>query len=223
MRWFRDRPDAGRQLADRLVHLRGTDAVVLGLPWGGVPVAFEVARRLGAPLDVLVVRKFAVPHEPHLVLGAVGEGGVLVLNDEVVAAAGLDRVAVAEMENDERTKLERRAARFHDHRPRMDLAGRTAVVVDDGMVTGATARAACQVARAHGAARVVLAVPACPPPTAELLRRDVDELVVLETPEEFFAVGQVYAGFRPVRDDEIMELLQRAAHPESEPAGPPVS
>jgi putative phosphoribosyl transferase len=218
MRWFSDRTAAGRQLAQRLVHLRGSDVVVLGLPRGGVPVAFEVARALGAPLDVLVVRKLGVAFQPELAMGAIGEGGVLVLNEEVLARSGVDRAELTAIEQRERAELERRALLFRHDRPRAPLTGRTAVVVDDGIATGATARAACQVARAQGAARVVLATPACAPRTAELLRGEVDEFVVLETPADFYAVGQVYCGFRPVRDSEVVDLLQRSAQSPAEPA-----
>jgi putative phosphoribosyl transferase len=211
MRWFADRTDAGRQLAERLLHLKGQDVVVLGLPRGGVPVAFEVARALGAPLDVLVVRKLGVPFQPELAMGAVGEGGVLVLNEDVLRLSGIGRAEVDDVEHRERAELERRALLFREDRPRLSLAGRTALVVDDGIATGATARAACRVARAQGPARLVLAVPACSPRTAEVMREEVDEFVVLETPADFFAVGQVYAGFRPVRDSEVVDLLHRSA------------
>jgi putative phosphoribosyl transferase len=220
MRWFPDRTAAGRELAQRLVHLRSEDVVVLGLPRGGVPVAFEVARVLDAPLDVLVVRKLGVPHQPELAMGAVGEGDVLVLNQDVLARAGIDRAGLLAVEERERVELERRAVQFRTDRPRIPLTGRTAVLVDDGIATGATARAACRVARAQGAARLVLAVPACSPRTAEKLRQEVDEFVVLETPPDFFAVGQVYADFRPVRDGEVVELLRRSARTSAEPATP---
>ena len=208
---FADRIDAGRRLAERLAPLRDQDVVVLGLPRGGVPVAAEVAGALGAPLDVLVVRKLGVPHQPELAMGAIGEGGVVVLNDDVLALAGVGSADDAAVVQRERADLERRARRLRGARPRVPLAGRTAVVVDDGIATGATARAACAVARAHGAARVVLAVPACAPATARALRAEVDVLVVLETPEDFSAVGQVYADFRPVLDGEVLALLGRSA------------
>ena len=162
---FRDRAAAGRRLAERLGYLADEDVVVLGLPRGGVPVAFEVAAALQAPLDVIVVRKLGVPYQPELAMGAIGEDGVLVLNDEVVAIAGVAEAELAALERSERAGLERLAMRFRDGRARAPLAGRTAVVVDDGIATGSTARAACQVARAHGAARVVLAVPVAPRPS----------------------------------------------------------
>ncbi|MGY1782596.1 phosphoribosyltransferase family protein [Geodermatophilus sp. SYSU D01036] len=215
MRWqrapFADRTDAGRRLAPRLEHLRGRDVVVLGLPRGGVPVAAEVARHLHAPLDVLVVRKLGVPARPELAMGAVGEGGVEVLNDDVLARAGVGPAELAAVERRERAEVGQRAVRFRGDRSPVPLTGRTAVVVDDGIATGATARAACRIARAHGAARVVLAVPACSPSTAERLRREVDELVVLTTPADFVAVGQVYDDFRAVPDDEVVALLRRIA------------
>jgi putative phosphoribosyl transferase len=218
---FADRRDAGRRLALRLAHLRGEDVVVLGLPRGGVPVAFEVARELAAPLDVILVRKLGVPFQPELALGAVGEGGVLVLNEHVMALAGVHRADLAAIERRETAELERRAQRFRGDRPRVSLRGRTALVVDDGIATGATARAACRVARAAGAARVVLAVPVCSPRTAASMRHEVDELVVLETPAAFAAVGQVYADFRPTEDAEVMELLRRSVQEAQEPVPGP--
>ena len=205
--FFADRADAGRRLADRVEHLRDEDVVVLGLPRGGVPVAFQVARSLAAPLDVILVRKLGVPYQPEVAMGAVGEGGVLVLDEEVVALAAIDRAGT------------RRARRFRGNRPRVSLRGRTALVVDDGIATGATARAACRVARAQGAARIVLAVPAGSPRAAAALRREVDELVVLEAPVDFAAVGQAYADFRPTQDDEVVELLRRSADVLLEPVG----
>ncbi|MGH4025201.1 MAG: phosphoribosyltransferase family protein [Pseudonocardiaceae bacterium] len=207
---FADRMDAGRRLAERLVHLRGEDVVVLGLPRGGVPVAFEVARVLDAPLDVLVVRKLGVPFQPELGMGALGEDDVVVLNRNVLRMAGVSEAELAETERRERAELERRARRFRGDRPRQALAGRTAVLVDDGIATGSTAQAACQVARAMGAARVVLAVPVCAPDTAQRLRSEVDELVCLSTPVPFFAVGQWYRNFRQTSDAEVVDLLRRS-------------
>jgi putative phosphoribosyl transferase len=208
---FRDRVDAGRQLAGRLEHLRGQPIVVLGLPRGGVPVALEVARALHAPLDVIVVRKLGVPFQPELGLGAIGEDGVRVINDEVVRIAGVGRSEIDEVEQRERAELERRAQRFREHRPRLALEGQVAVVVDDGIATGSTARAACQVARAHGAHRVVLAVPVAPDDWQERMRDVADELVAVDTPSSFMSVGQFYRDFSQTTDDEVVRCLVAAA------------
>ncbi|GIU85882.1 MAG: putative phosphoribosyl transferase [Acidimicrobiia bacterium] len=208
---FRDRRDAGRRLAAALSGLRGEDVVVLALPRGGVPVAYEVACALGAPLDVIVVRKLGVPYQPELGMGAIGEGGVRIVNDAIVRAAGVTQGQLAEVERREREELERRARRFRGDRPAVPVAGRTALIVDDGIATGSTARAACQVARAHGARRVVLAAPVAPPDTVARLRGDADELVCLEQPEPFHAIGQWYDDFSQTTDAEVVELLERAA------------
>lgn len=208
---FSDRKDAGRRLADRLAPLRGPGVVVLGLPRGGVPVAAEVARGLGAPLDVLGVRKLRVPGQPELAMGAVGEGGVLVVEERVVRSAHLAPEVLDRAAGRERAELESRLQRFRDGRPGVPLAGRTAVVVDDGIATGSTARAACAVARAHGARRVVLAAPVCAPGSTRALAAEVDDLVCLQYPSDFRAVGQFYEDFRPTEDDEVVELLAQAA------------
>jgi putative phosphoribosyl transferase len=209
---FVDRVDAGRRLAERLRHLRGEDVVVLGLPRGGVPVAAEVARALGAPLDVIVVRKLGVPSRPELAMGAVGEDGVLVVNQRVVRGVPVNEAGFAEVERQERQEVARRARRFRGDRTRLPLAGRTVLIVDDGVATGSTARAACRIARAQGAARVVLAAPVCACEVADALGDVIDEAVCLMTPERFFAVGQFYADFRPTSDGEVVELLRRGAH-----------
>lgn len=208
---FVDRVDAGRRLAERLGHLRGANVVVLGLPRGGVPVAAEVARALDAPLDVIVVRKLGVPFQPELAMGAVGEGGALVVNERVVRRVHLGEAEFADAEKRERVEVERRALRLRGDRPRLPLGGRTALMVDDGIATGSTARAACQVVRAHGAVRVVLAAPVCSPDTARVLGGEVDELVCPETPGLFFAVGQYYTDFRSTSDNEVRALLEQAA------------
>jgi len=208
---FRDRADAGRYLAELLRHLQGRPLVVLGLPRGGVAVAAEVARMLDAPLDVIVVRKLGVPFQSELAMGAVGEGGALVVNERVADRLHLSGIEFADMERRERAQVEDRALRFRGDRPRLMLEGRTAVVVDDGIATGSTARVACQVARAQGAGRVVLAVPVCSPDAAPGLRGEVDELVYLEAPRPFHAVGQSYVDFRPTPDHEVAALLQQAA------------
>jgi putative phosphoribosyl transferase len=217
MVYFFDRVDAGRRLATRLRHLRGESVVVLGLPRGGVPIAFEVARALDAPLDVIVVRKLGVPFQPELGMGAIGEDGVRVINDEVVRLAGVSDAELAGVEARERVELERRAHRFRGDRARHRLEGRTAVIVDDGIATGSTARAACEVARAHGAARVVLAVPVAPPEWTTRMAGDADELIALETPDPFFAIGQFYENFSQTSDDEVVACLERAT--QAAPAG----
>lgn len=215
---FANRVEAGQRLAERLEHLRGQDLVVLGLPRGGVPVAFEVATALGAPLDVIVVRKLGVPYQPELGMGAIGEGDVQILNDEVMRHAGVSERALAAVTRRERAELDRRVQRFRGDRPRLSLTGRTAVVIDDGIATGSTARAACRVARALGAARVVLAVPVAPPDWSIDMGNDADELVCLATPDPFFAIGQFYLDFTQTTDEEVIGCLDRAraAMPPSE-------
>jgi putative phosphoribosyl transferase len=209
---FINRADAGRRLAARLQYLRDDRVVVLGLPRGGVPVADEVARALEAPLDVIVVRKLGVPFQPELGMGAIGEDGVRIINDEVMRLTGVSDREVAEVEARERVELERRAQRFRAGRPRIALEGRTVVVIDDGIATGSTARAACQVVRAQGARRVVLAVPVAPPGCGDRFDADVDEFVCLETPEPFFAIGEFYDDFAQTSDEEVITCLERAAH-----------
>lgn len=193
MKLFDDRGDAGRQLAQRLAQLSGKAVVVLGLPRGGVPVAFEVAKSLQAPLDVLVVRKLGVPFQPELAFGAIGEDGVRVLNDDVVRGTHLDAAAMDAVERKQLIELQRRAERFRRGRDRIPLTGRIAVIVDDGIATGATAKAACQVARAHGADKVVLAVPIGPDDIVARFAGYADEVVCLATPALFFASGKVTA------------------------------
>jgi putative phosphoribosyl transferase len=227
---FLDRADAGRRLAAELAPLRAEQPVVLGLPRGGVPVAYQVALALDAPLDVIVVRKLGVPFQPELGMGAIGEGSVRILNDQIVAAAGVTRRDLAAVEQRERAELDRRTLRFRGGRARVPLSGRTAIIVDDGIATGSTARAACQVARALGATRVVLAAPVAPPTSISQLRGDADEVVCLELPRDFLAIGQFYADFTQTSDEEVRTCLDRAAaRPHAAPeagvaasgAGPP--
>ncbi len=208
---FANRIDAGRRLASKLEHLRGKDLVVLGLPRGGVPVAAEVARALGAPLDVIVVRKLGVPFQPEVAMGAIGEDGARCISHDLITAAGITDRDVAVVERRERVELERRALHYRRDRPRLGLDGRIAVVVDDGIATGSTAQAACQVARAHGASRVVLAVPVAPQDWTRRLADAADEFVCVATPDPFVAVGQFYADFSPTSDDEVIDCLSRGA------------
>ncbi len=207
---FANRVAAGRQLATRLEHLRDKPVVVLGLPRGGVPVAEQVAAALDAPLDVILVRKLGVPFQRELGMGAIGEHGVRVLNDDIVRRTRVSEGAIAAVEARERTELERRAARYRGDRPPLSLEGRVAVIVDDGIATGSTARAACQVARAAGAVRVVVAVPVAPSDWTARFQADADEFVCLHTPIPFLAVGQFYADFDAVDDDEVVAILHRA-------------
>ncbi len=207
---FADRVDAGRSLAGRLAHLRQEDVVVLGLPRGGVPVAYEVAEALGKPLDVIVVRKLGVPFQSELAMGAIGEGGTQVLDRSLVARLGVTETELQIVERRERAVLADRVARLRRGRRRLDLTGRVAVVVDDGIATGATARVACQVARSLGAALVVLAVPVAPAGTAKLIR-EADEVVTVATPARFSSVGEHYLDFSPTTDEEVVVLLDAAA------------
>jgi putative phosphoribosyl transferase len=207
---FRDRRDAGRRLAERLAPLRAPDVVVLGLPRGGVPVAAEVAAALGAPLDVIVVRKVGVPGQRELAMGAVGEGGVEVADERVLRLAAVPREEFGRAARLELDEVDDRVQRFRGGRPPLPLTGRVALLVDDGVATGSTARAACSVARAQGAVRVVLAAPVCSRESARSLTSEADEVVCLQCPRNFSAVGQFYDDFRPTRDDEVIELLLRA-------------
>ena len=193
-----------------MLHLRGADLVVLGLPRGGVRVAAEVAAILGAPLDVIMVRKLGVPSQPELAMGAIGEGNVRLLLPETVARAGVTPEAVAAVERRERAELQRRATRFRGDRAPIPLAGRVAVIVDDGIATGSTARVACQVARAQGAARVVLAVPVAPVNWVRGLHDAADELIALVTPREFYAIGLWYSDFSQSSDEEVVSCLRSA-------------
>ena len=209
---FRNRVDAGRHLAlvVRAAGLGGGPTVVLGLPRGGVPVAAEVSVALGAPLDVIVVRKLGVPFQPELAMGAIGEDGVRVENEEIVGSCGISAVELEAIEQRERHELNRRAQKYREGRPRLDLQGHCAVIVDDGIATGSTARAACRVAHALGASRIVLAVPVAPRATVAALRSVCEEVLCVACPDPFPAVGEFYADFSPTTDDEVSELLGRA-------------
>lgn len=209
---FSDRVEAGRRLAERLLPLRGReDVVVVGLPRGGVPVGYEVAARLGLPLDVIVVRKLGVPYRPELAMGAIGEDGVRVLDPHIVAQARVSEQELEAVEVRERAELERRTRIFRQGRPRVPLAGAVAVIVDDGIATGSTVKAACRVARELGAEHVVVAAPVAPSDTEARLRGFADEVILVERPAYFGAVGQFYEHFDQTTDDEVVALLERAA------------
>lgn len=212
-RWamiFTDRVDAGRRLAGCLAHLRGRDIVVLALPRGGVPVAFEVAEALHAPLDVIIVRKLGLPDHAELGMGAIGEGGARIVNREVMRLARVDATQLAAVETRERAVLAQRARLLRGGRPPTALTGRTAVIVDDGVATGSTALAACEEARARGATHIVLAVPVASPDVIQWLRSAADEVVSVLTPEWLVSVGQWYDDFTPTTDRQVVDLLDRA-------------
>jgi putative phosphoribosyl transferase len=214
---FRDRADAGQKLLSRLRAYAGrSDLLVLGLPRGGIPVAYEVARGLGAPLDVFVVRKLGVPGQEELAMGAIATGGVRVVNRDVVRALGIPADVLDRVAQEEARELERRERSYRGERPEPRVKGRTVILVDDGLATGSTMRAAVAALRQQDPARIVVAVPVAAPSTCEELRREVDEVVCHETPEPFMAVGRFYDDFSQTTDEEVRELL--AAAPTGEPA-----
>lgn len=206
---FTDRRDAGRQLADRLSSVvHDEDAVVLALPRGGVPVAEEVAEELGAALDVMLVRKVGVPWQPELALGAVASGDVTVFNDEVVRATGLTPEDIAQAVEREREELGRRERLYREGRPPADVAGKTVILVDDGIATGATIRAALRAVQQRGAARTIVASPVAPPETVAALRAEADDVVCVKTPDDLRAIGFWYEDFTPVEDHEVVIALR---------------
>jgi predicted phosphoribosyltransferase len=204
---FADRADAGRRLAALLESERAAGPVVLGLPRGGVAVAYQVAQALDAELDVIVVRKLGVPWMPEFAMGAIGEGGTRVVDEETLQLASVTPGQLAEVERRESAELLRRAERYRARCPRVPLDGRSAIVVDDGIATGATARAACAVAARQGAARVVLAVPVLPPDLIEPLGEVADRVVWLEAPAHLDAVGSWYRDFGQLADEDVVRLL----------------
>ncbi|WP_353814559.1 phosphoribosyltransferase [Agromyces sp. SYSU T00266] len=216
---FRDRADAAAALLERLEAFRDEDVVVLGLPRGGVPVAAAVAEGLGAPLDVIVVRKLGIPGQSEVAMGAIGEGGVRVVDEAIVRRAHVSDRRFADVERQEQQTLDRRVAQLRGDRAPEPLAGRTALVVDDGLATGATAEAACEVARARGARRVVLAVPVAPKDAASRVP-SADALVAVDVPDWFMAVGQAYADFRQTTDEEVVALLDAARARRSRASSP---
>ena len=208
---FFDRRDAGRALASRLAKYAGRDDVmVLALPRGGVPVAYEVASALGAPMDVFLVRKLGTPGHRELAMGAIASGGVRVLNDDVVRWYGIPDAAIDSVAREEEHELERRARAYRGDRPVHDLANRTVILVDDGLATGSTMRAAAQAMRAHRPSRVVIAVPVGARQTCTELADVADEVICARVPEPFSAVGQWYVNFDQTDDDEVRDLLQKS-------------
>ncbi len=216
---FEDRSDAGRRLAEALRHLRGSDPVVLALPRGGVPVGFEIARALGAPLDVVLVRKIGAPSQPELAAGAVvdGEEPELVVNEEIVAALGVPQEYLRREAARQLEEIERRRRVYLEGRAPVSVAGRTAIVVDDGVATGATMRAALRAVRRRGPRRLVLATPVAAPEAIADLRSEVDEVVCLSMPAYLGGIGAAYDDFHQLGDEEVRELLARAGRERAEP------
>jgi predicted phosphoribosyltransferase len=205
-------------LAEALRSYAGRDdLLVLALPRGGVPVGFEVARALGAPLDVMLVRKLGVPGHEELAMGAIASGGVRIVSDDVVSAFGIPDRVIATVAAAEERELQRREQAYREARPIPDVRGKTVILVDDGLATGATMRAAVATLRAMGAARVVAAVPVAPPETCAALREVVDEMVCVQTPDPFLAVGAWYEDFSETSDETVRALLRRAAQIEARP------
>ncbi len=210
--WFSNRHDAGRQLAKQLMEYAVRPGViVLGLARGGVPVAYEVARRLGVPLDVFVVRKLGVPGYEETAMGAIASGEVCVLNESLIADIGLTRAAVDRVRSGEQLELERREIAYRGSRPPVDVHGSTVIVVDDGLATGATMKAAVSALRKRGAARIVVAVPVASPQACVELRSEVDRCVCVLTPPDFYGVGVWYEDFTQTTDDTVRSLLVHAA------------
>src|SRR6059058_637141 len=211
-RVFENRAEAGRQLAEKLDKYAGRDdVIVLGLPRGGVPVAYEVAKRLHAPLDVFIVRKLGVPGFEELAAGAIASGGVRVLNEDVLRALPKADQIIESVTEKETAELERREKIYRDDRPAPELRDRVVILVDDGLATGATMHAAVKALRQRGAAKIVVAVPVGPPETCREFEDAADEVVCASAPEFFQAVGQYYEDFSQTSDEEVRELLARAA------------
>lgn len=207
---FENREKAGQQLAERLAEwFKAEDLVVLGLPRGGLPVAAPVAARLEAPLDVLVVRKLGFPGQEELAMGAIASGGARVMNEDMAGLKSVDEAAMQEVVDRETAELKRREERYRGKRPFPETAGRTVILVDDGIATGATMEAAVRAVRQYEPARVVVAVPLAPPDSAERLRLVADETVCLEQPEPFGGVGAWYRHFGQTTDDEVRDILRR--------------
>ena len=211
---FADRREAGRELAKLLQHFQpAAGVVVLALPRGGVPVAFEIAEALDATLDVFLVRKLGAPGHPELAMGAIASGSTRVINEEVVHALGIAREQIEAVARREQSELERRDAVYRQGRLLTPLADRTVILVDDGLATGSTMRAAVQAVRQHTPARVIVAVPVGAPETCRALREIADEVICAKTPLSFSAVGQWYRDFSQTKDDEVIALLSASAQP----------
>jgi predicted phosphoribosyltransferase len=208
---FKNRVDAGRKLARALASYKGQNAVILALPRGGVPVAAEVASALKAPLDLIMVRKIGAPMQPELAMGAVVDGGspLIVRNEDIIALAGISGPDFKAVCDDELAEIERRRQRYLGNRERIDIAGRTAIVIDDGIATGATTRAALRATRMRRPKKLVLAVPVAPADCLGAMRQEADEVICLEAHEHFGAIGFYYADFRQISDEEVIDTLAR--------------
>lgn len=209
---FRDREEAGRLLAERLREYVRETPIVLALPRGGVAVGYEIARALDAPLNVMIVRKLGVPWHPELGMGALAESGALYLNQEVLGSVDLNAEEIGKVIAEETRELERRVQRYRGGQPLQDVRGRTVILVDDGLATGSTARAAVRALRGFGARRIILAVPVAASETAEALRTEVDVLVCGEEPSDLWAIGNWYEDFHQMSDEEVLVLLDQARH-----------
>ncbi len=207
---FENRTDAGRKLATRLLKYRDRSPLVIALPRGGVPVAYEVARALGAPLDVLVARKIGAPGQPEFGIGAIAQGGAVFLNDGIVRELGVTQEYLNAVTRKETAEMARRVRAYRGDRPPLDVRGRTVLLVDDGLATGVTTRAAVRALREQAPREIILAVPVCAPETALELRSEFDEVICASSPEHFRAVGLWYVDFEQTTDEEVVSLLVRA-------------
>ena len=216
---FRDRKDAGRRLAERLARYRDEDSVVLALPRGGVPVGYEISRALHTPLDAFLSRKLGAPGREEFGIGAVAQGGVRVLNERAVEALEIPKEYIERVAKEEAEEIERRLMILGGDRPEPEVEGRTAILVDDGLATGVTARAAVEALRQQNPGRLVLAVPVCAARSVKLLRPEVDELVCLEAPSNLMAISLWYQDFYQVEDEQVVELLERARRVRKERGG----
>lgn len=214
MALFQNRSDAGQKLAQKLKgYANREDVLILALPRGGVPVAFEVAKELNAPMDIYLVRKLGLPGHEELAMGAIASGGIKVLNEDVVDALDIPDKVIQAVTRREQAELERRERAYRGSRERLDIQGKTVILIDDGLATGSSMRAAVAGLRAQDPANIIVAVPIAPPDTCEMLEQEVDEIVCAATPEPFFGVGLWYENFDQTTDEEVSDLLKRAPLP----------
>jgi predicted phosphoribosyltransferase len=212
MSLFNDRVDAGRKLAkDLLKYANRSDVLILALPRGGVPVAFEVAKELNVKMDVFIVRKLGVPGNEELAMGAIASDNIRVLNEDVVMSFQIPERVIDTVAEKERRELERRERAYRGDRPKPEIEGSTVILIDDGLATGATMRAAAAALKTKNPAKIVIAVPTAAPDTCEIFRKEVDEIICLATPEPFYGVGAWYEDFSQTTDKEVCELLDKAA------------